>query len=86
MKIKNLSIASIVVAVVMSASAQAAVIAGWDFSQFKAPGDPTTGGPPLLATNASLDQNGAGSESGFRSGDHQRPGRPAADGRSRLQL
>jgi hypothetical protein len=65
MKIKNLAIASIALAVLASASAHAVVIAGWDFSQFKAPGVATGGTSPLPATNASLDPNGAGIEAGF---------------------
>ncbi len=65
MKIKHLTIASVAGALLLAASAQATVIAGWDFSQFKVPGDPTGGTSPLGATNASLDPNGAGVESGF---------------------
>jgi hypothetical protein len=65
MKIKHLTIASLIGALGLAASAQAVVIAGWDFSQFKVPGDATGGSSPLAATNASLDPNGAGIESGF---------------------
>jgi len=65
MKIKHLTIASVALAVLTTASAQAAVIAGWDFSQFKVPGNAAGGSSPLGATNASLDPNGAGVESGF---------------------
>jgi hypothetical protein len=63
MKIKHFAIATVTGGLLLAGSAQAAVIAGWDFSQFKAPGVSTGGLSPLGATNASLDPNGAGSES-----------------------
>jgi hypothetical protein len=61
----KLAIASVVGVLCLAGSGQATVLAGWDFSQFKAPGNATGGTSPLGATNASLDPNGAGAESGF---------------------
>jgi len=60
---KLLAMASLVGAVFVSATAQADVIAGWDFSQFASPGALGGGSNPLPANYASQDPNGAGSES-----------------------
>jgi hypothetical protein len=49
----------------LAGSVQGAVIAGWDFSQFKVPGASNGGGSPLLANYSVYDPNGAGSESGW---------------------
>lgn len=61
MKTKRLAIASLLGAVLLTASAGAEVIAGWDFSQFKVPGTLTGGASPLPANYAFIDPNGAGS-------------------------
>lgn len=65
MKNRHLAIAALAATALLAASAQAVVIAGWDFSQHKFPGASDGGGSPLPATHASLDPNGAGAESGF---------------------
>lgn len=64
MKTKHLTIASVVGALCLAASAQAVVIAGWDFSQHRLPNSAVGGGSPLPANYASLDPNGAGAEAG----------------------
>jgi hypothetical protein len=66
MKTKLLAIASVTAAALLAASAQAVVIAGWDFSQHRGPGSSSGGGSPLGATNADLDPTfKAGHESAF---------------------
>ena len=63
MKTRNLAIASALGVLCVAASAQAVVIAGWDFSQHQLPASAGGGGSPLPANYASLDPNGAGAES-----------------------
>jgi hypothetical protein len=64
MKTRLLTIASAVGALCLAASAQAVVIAGWDFSQHRLPASAVGGGSPLPANYASLDPNGAGAQAG----------------------
>jgi hypothetical protein len=47
-------------AALLAGTTQAAVIAGWDFSQYKVPGDESGGGSPLPANYSYYDGNGAG--------------------------
>jgi hypothetical protein len=61
MKRTLLAIASVLGAGLLAASGQAEVIAGWDFSQFRNPGDLTGGNVPLESNYAFIDENGAGS-------------------------
>lgn len=66
MKTKLLAIASVAAAALLAASAQAVVIAGWDFSKNQATGSSLGGGSPLGATNSDLDPTfKAGRAAGF---------------------
>ena len=62
MKSRLLAIAWGVAAISIGATAQADVIAGWDFSQYERPGDLAGGGSTPVATNSVFDDNGAGSD------------------------
>jgi hypothetical protein len=61
---KLLAIASVLCAGLWTASAQAEVIAGWDFSQFRNPGSLVGAPVPLPANYSVVDPNGAGAEAG----------------------
>lgn len=62
MKTRITAIAAVVSVAFLAGSAQASVIAGWDFSQYKVPGSSVGGGSPLSANYAWGDPNGAGAE------------------------